>query len=193
MLNSYNKNLYWFNEKELKYEPHKGSNFKILVTVVVAFLLLGATSIVKINHTFEKIPVIIDSSKEECTLDKTYKLAKEIGIKFPDIYVAMVAIESGNLSSPIYTELNNLTCMEYTRGRPSLGKNTGKRFARFDDWKQSVYDFAIWQTYCSKSNISREDYFKLLDRVYCPSNLEENKGPLYSERIKDYLKTHKYE
>lgn len=185
--------LYTFNKKTLTYEPHSRSTFKILVTIVVAFLLLGATSVVKINKTFEKIPVIIGSSKEDCNSDNVKKVIKELRIKFPDIVWAQTQIESAGYTSELAINFNNITGMEWSTGRPTTSKNVGNRFAYYSCFRDCLVDYAIWQTFCTRRDISREDYFKLLDRVYCPSNLEENKGPLYSERIKDYLKKHRYE
>lgn len=184
--------LYVFDEKTLKYEPHNRSSFKIIVTVIVAFLLLGATSIVKINRTFEKIPVIVDHKEEILNPNNVKNCIKELNIKFEDIVWAQVMIESQNCTSQLAVTQNNITGMEWCKGRPTTSKNIGNRFAFYNSFRDCLIDYSLWQTFSTRSNISREDYLKLLDRVYCPSNLEENKGELYSVKIKKFLKQTPY-
>ena len=69
--------------------------------------------------------------------------------------------------------------MEYTKGRPTLGQNIGNRFARYNNWKESLADYCIWQGVMARDIRNESEYYELLDKVYCPDS-----GVLYSTRLK---------
>ena len=85
---------------------------------------------------------------------------KSSNLKYPYIVLAQAKIESGNYTSVIFKENNNLFGMKLARLRPTtlIGENKGH--AVYTTWKESVYDYCLYQ---SSFNFKTEDeYYHIL-------------------------------
>lgn len=179
---------YRFNAHTLTYEEIKEKPYRTWFLIGFALMLMGFGSVVKVNRIVEKIPVIIHFHQEECTPDNVKTYINRLNLKYPEIVYQQVMLESNYLTSPLVKSHNNLVCMQNATGRPTLGIDIGTRFAKYNSWKDCLTDYAIWQATFARGIDSPQDYYELLDKIYCPSNLEENKGPLYSTRLKKLSK-----
>ena len=178
--------LYIFNTTTLAYEQvKKRKNFLFLSTLVVllVFFVLN-NSIVRIKQVVEKIPVIIEQKEERCTPENIKAYLEIINVRYPDIVYKQVMLESNNLKSPLVKSHNNIICMQNSKIRPTVGIDIGTRWAKYNNWKECLIDYALWQTYMAKDIKNEEEYYALLDKVYCPSDLLENQGELYSNKLK---------
>jgi uncharacterized FlgJ-related protein len=145
---------------------------------------MGFGSAVKVNTIVQRIPVYLEHKEDPCNDETVKAYIASLHLKYPDIVYRQVILESGHFQSPIYRDLNNLLGMEATAGRPTLGTNIGQRFARYNNWKESIADYAIWQATMAREVRNEEEYYYLLDKVYCPGDLEENRGAPYSTLLK---------
>ena len=86
-------------------------------------------------------------------------------IEHPDIVLAQIKLESGNLTSELFIENNNFLGMKYAVQRPTgaLGKKNG--YANYDSWEDCVYDYMVWQSRYAKK-LSKEEYFDYLGENY---------------------------
>ena len=176
---------YKINPETLKLELVKiKRSYSAYIITAIILMLLGFSSGVKVKTIVERIPVIMTTKEQECNQENVKAFIVKLNVKFPKIVYQQVMLESNSLQSPIAKELNNLVCMENARSRPTTGSDIGTRFARYDNWKQSLVDYALWQTYMARDITSEEDYYYLLDNLYCDHRLKENAGPLYSTRLK---------
>jgi hypothetical protein len=175
---------YRYNEQTLRFEEVKYTFYKVGGFIILALMFMGFGSVVKINSIVEKIPVIINHNQEKCTPENVKAYIEELNLKYPDVVYQQVMLESNWLRSSLTKTHNNIICMANATLRPTLGHNVGTRFASYNNWKECLVDYAIWQAAYSKGITTKEDYYSLLDNIYCPSELEENKGPLYSTRLK---------
>jgi len=69
----------------------------------------------------------------------------ELNIKFPHIVFAQAKLESGYFKSTIFKENNNLFGMKIATRRPTTNKGENRGHAVFDNWKESVLDYAFYQ------------------------------------------------
>jgi len=152
--------------------------------IAVCLILMGFGSAVKVNTIVQRIPVYLEHKEDPCNDETVKAYIQSLHLRFPDIVYRQVILESGHYQSPIFRDLNNLMGMEATAGRPTLGVNIGQRFAKYNSWKESIADYALWQTTMTREARNEEEYYYLLDKIYCPDVLEENSGIPYSTRLK---------
>jgi len=179
-----NEEYYRRNPVSLEFERINLKSNKIWPILILAFFILGFSSVVKINTVFEKIPVIVNYNQEKCDSQNIKNYIKKINLRYPDIVYKQILLESSYLKNPLVKTHNNLLCMENATWRPTVGINVGTRFTRYNTWQDCIVDYALWQATFATNINSEAEYYALLDRLYCPSVLEENKGDLYSTRLK---------
>lgn len=176
---------YRINSSTLALEEVKPKrSYYSLVIFAVILLLLGFSSGVKVNTVIEKIPVILKPKEPECTPTNVKEFIAKLNLRFPKIVYQQVMCESNNLTSATFKQFNNLLGMENARIRPTVGTDIGARWAKYENWKQSLVDYALWQTSMAYNIDTEEDYYALLDEVYCNYKLKENAGERYSTRLK---------
>lgn len=176
---------YKINPETLKLEVVKiKRNYSNFILAGIVLIILGFSSGVKVNNIVEKIPVILKPKEPECNSENIKAFITKLNLKFPKIVYQQAICESANFQSPAFKQLNNLMGMENAKVRPTVGTDVGTRWAKYDNWKQSLIDYALWQTYMAKDIDTEEDYYYFLDEIYCNHNLKENQGELYSTRLK---------
>lgn len=67
------------------------------------------------------------------------------GVKYPEIVILQSRLETGNYSSDIFLNGNNLFGMKYPGHRPTVAAGSYKEHARYTHWSDSVMDYALWQ------------------------------------------------
>lgn len=173
--------MYKYDPTTLQLVPTKNKpNLKLLAFIVTICISLGFTSAVRVNTIFERIPVVLVSHEDVCDSTNVKTYIQKLHIRFPDVVYRQVLIESGHFSSPIFRGQHNLLGMQVSDGRPTTGKNVGQRFASYDNWKESLVDYALWQAAYASEIQTEGQYYDFLDRIYC----EPSAGPKYSIRLK---------
>lgn len=86
-------------------------------------------------------------------------------VSYADYIVRQAILETGNFTSTIFLENNNLLGMKHPRVRPttSLGSNRGH--AKYFHWTESVEDYLLWLRYYKNRGWDTQDYFKFLREV----------------------------
>ncbi len=69
------------------------------------------------------------------------------GIMHQEIVILQSRLETGNYSSDIFLNGNNLFGMKYPNRRPTVAAGIYKEHARYTHWSDSVIDYALWQEY----------------------------------------------
>lgn len=119
-----------------------------------------------------------DSLKYTISIDKKWKgfseqalvnKLQEMNVKHIDIVLAQAWIESGHYNSNICRYNYNLFGMKLPGQRPTLALGKKRGHAYYNNWEESVIDYALWQTYCAK-NLSHSAYIAYLKRNYAESN-----------------------
>jgi hypothetical protein len=120
---------------------------------------------------------IIDPVIIELNIWETIQQTK---IEHPHIVYAQYKLETGNGTSNLYLEHNNLFGMNYPRQRPTTATGSHNGFAVYDCWKHSIYDYAIWQSAFARG-LSEKEYLAYLGRVYAEDKF-------YIRKIKQIIK-----
>lgn len=181
--------FYKYNEKQLKFERCDKFIVKVVTVIILIILVTSLSSYTLGKFTAEdrfielESPVYVidkDNPNHDFNRDALVEMIKELGIKYPEIVLAQSILETGHWTSTIFEENHNLFGMKQARSRIRTAKGTQLNHAYYDNWKESVYDYAFYQCrYLSKIN-SEEEYFAALDATYAEATD-------YSETLKNII------
>lgn len=178
------KKLYVFDKENLKYKSLNLKNyFYILMAGFLLFSTFGFTTANFINSELEKIPVLIRINEQAFSPENLKIKLKELKLKHQDIIYAQAVLETNNFSSNIFKNNNNLFGMKCAMSRPTLHKGESFGHAQYLNWQECVIDYAFWQISYAK-NLSREEYFLLLDKIYA-------EDPNYIKKLKIIIQNNK--
>jgi len=104
--------------------------------------------------------------KESFTQDSLIQLLKDLNVKYPHIVLAQSILETGHYESKIFKENNNLFGMREARVRIHTAKGTKNNHAYYDNWVESVYDYAFYQSTYYSDIRSEKQYYRKLDKSY---------------------------
>lgn len=156
-------------------------SFKIFVGIVLLCLLLGFTLKPRdVNSFTENELIFIATKQNEFSKEKFIKEIKNLNFKFPHIVYAQALLETNGFKSRIFLENNNLFGMKeaVVRINKSLGTKNGHSY--YENWKESLDDYALYSaTYLSRIN-SEEDYFDYLSQGYA-------EDPNYINKLKKII------
>jgi len=169
--------LYYFSHEELINK--KVNLFFLLIPFILSvtfgtLLLNGLMSHTdKETHNnsmydFESEMVVINikDTLNDFSEENLIELLKNLNLKFPHIVLAQSKLETGNYQSKIFKENHNLFGMKEARVRVHTAKGTQFNHAYYDNWRESVYDYAFYQSrYLSKVRTERE-YYHYLNQSY---------------------------
>lgn len=136
--------------------------------LTLLLLLLGLS--IKLSYS-----VGPDHEMQAQTISKLnlWKTITELDIKHPEVVFAQALLETGNFTSRLFKQNNNLFGMRVPNKRPTLAENVKnkKSYAKYSTWQESVRDYLLYQDYVfhRKGELSRTSYLNYLDRVYCES------------------------
>ena len=174
--------LYKYNQSTLQYEPipHLSKILKGLAIFLLLFGFIGATSEKEDNYIITAEDVLLVNSQNEFTEDKFISMLDEINLPYPHITLAQAKLETGNFTSKIFTENHNSFGQKEAKVRINLARGTQYGHAYYNNWEESILDYAFWySTYASKCK-SEEEFYQLLDKVYAEDEL-------YSKKLKNMV------
>lgn len=165
--------IYKFNKKNATYEK---VTTKLLLIIIASVLTLISALLVWSNTMEPKfitgeVRTIIIEKDMEFTKHKLKEYILDLNLKFPHIVLAQAELESGNFSSTIFIENNNIFGMKCAKQRPSTNTGENRGHAYFNNWKDCVIDYAFYQArYLSKIN-SEQEYLDYLKQNYAEDTL----------------------
>jgi hypothetical protein len=186
--------LYFYCKTRLDF---KNITSKVILGVIgyTFCLVLGTFTLTHITDrhlvletiTPEERMIIINQNKRTFSEDALVSMLIELNVKFPHIVLAQSIVETGHWTSRIFMENHNLFGMKEAYVRVHTAKGTQHNHAYYDNWEESVYDYAFYQCrylssikteeeyfqYLSKSYAEAPDYVQSLNRVITNENLRE--------------------
>ncbi len=178
--------LHTFNKTKLEYEQVTISKLLKIGTVTLSAAMIFGFSIAPrptINNLSQEEKLIIIRENNEFNETKLIKKIKELNFKFPHIVLAQAYIETGQFTSMIFKQNNNLFGMKEAKQRASVATGTMHNHAHYNTWSDSVVDYALfYSTYLYSIN-TEEEYFQYLKQYA--------EDPSYIERLKEVIKTNK--
>ena len=174
--------IYKYNQSTLQYEPipHLSKVLKGLAIFLLLFGFIGATSEKEDNYIITAEDVLLVNSQNEFSEDKFISMLDEINLPYPHITLAQAKLETGNFTSKIFIENHNSFGQKEAKVRINLARGTQYGHAYYNNWEESILDYAFWySTYASKCK-SEEEFYQLLDKVYAEDEL-------YSKKLKNMV------
>jgi hypothetical protein len=146
----------------------------ILILSILTLLILGysigniRTHNIYKNQKTKKIEEIIYITEpfQEFSSKNLEDYINELNIRFPHIVYSQAIQETGYFSSTIFKENNNLFGMKVARNRPTTALGTRRGHAYYRNWKESVLDYALWQSSYTRHFTTEEEYVEFIDRIY---------------------------
>lgn len=186
--------LFYYNKEDLTYKSVKVLHY-ILASVILSILtymygyLEGREDQI-IHLTPQEKEIIflnVSDTTGEFSTDKMVYLMKELNIKYPHIVYAQSLIETGHFDSKIFKENNNLFGMKQARTRVTTAQGTQYNHAYYDNWRESVYDYAFYQCRYLSGLKNEEEYLAYLGRSYAedPNYVSKIRGLVKRENLKE--------
>ena len=168
--------LYIFDPKTLTYKRlitiKKLTKISILFVLLIMLLGVSSAPPTKPNPIYytetEKLLIVEDLN--EFSEDKLINKIDELNFKFPYITLAQAILETGHYDSKIFKENNNLFGMKEARVRLNLAKGTQHGHAYYDNWEESVMDYALWYSTFAYKCKNEKQVYKLLNKQYAEAN-----------------------
>lgn len=158
--------------------------YSIFITI---FLFIGIFMITEKEEIIEEVVIEETIPNDSIFLsfkDSLYNYLKQVNVQHLDIVMAQAILESGNFSSKLFNEYNNLFGMTVARQRPTLAQFIESSvYAAYNNWQESVIDYAFWQTKYSH-NLTRDEYFDKL-KVYAQDHQYISKLKLITNESKN--------
>lgn len=194
---------YYFWDKT-KLEMLKIPRTKIILTLMWVFLVVIMITAIGYQYGFnrgkkseimEKDVVLLFHETENSSFSRKnfYEYLKRVNIKFPEIVFAQSMKECGFKSS-LFENNHNCFGMREASKRPNMQNGTQDGYAYYDTWKESVLDYAFYQSYIGLSKIKTEaEYLNFLKEMnYYDVNNPNNKNYLtdlkyIADNIEEYL------
>jgi len=157
----------------------------VVIVLVISSFILGRFVRFQSLDEYEKelIVVSLEKEKNKFTEDKFVSELKRLNVKFPYIVMAQAIAETGHYKSQVFKENHNLFGMKQANLRINTAKGTQNGHAYYDNWYQSVYDYAFYQCrYLSQINTENE-YYLYLSSTYAEA------GDGYVKLLKEIIQT----
>lgn len=190
--------LFLYSKKNINFLKVSLVKLILLVIVVMTMSMTLTYNVGKkigLRGKFDNLPeqekeILIISMMDTINSFSEQKLIlmmKELNFKFPHIVLAQSKLETNNFKSKIFIENNNLFGMKQATMRINTAKGTQNSHAYYDNWKESLYDYAFYQSkYLSKIKTEHE-YFTYLSQSYAEdsSYILKVKSIIKKEKIKN--------
>jgi len=115
---------------------------------------------------FEEGFYAIESSEEAFSQQALVEELKRLNVRFPEIILAQSILETGHYTSRIFEENNNLFGMKEAKARSTTALGTQLGHAYYNNWKESVLDYALFQNAYMNKIRKEKQYLKYLDKNY---------------------------
>ena len=187
--------LYTYCKESLSFKkvtPTRKLGGIVLLIGVIGYIVL--TSMVSNAHQegfkealsepIETELLVLDSPEDTFSQEALVEEIKKLNIRFPHIVLAQSILETGYWESRIYQENHNLFGMKQARARATTANGTQLGHAYYDDWKESVTDYALYQAAYLNKIRKENQYLRYLDKNYAEAKDYDKKLEAIIEREK---------
>jgi len=180
--------IYKFDKISLTYKKITGRmvlvmfGFVILFTLAIVLVALNHVNDVRFISEETKQIILKEADKQnEFSREKLKAYILELNIKYPEVVLAQAELESGNFTSPIFKENNNMFGMRVATKRPTTNKGEENGFAYYDNWRECVVDYAFYSAQYLSDIKTKDELFDYLAQTYAGDST-------YTTRIKELIK-----
>ena len=117
-------------------------------------------------HFEEQVIIVNQRINNDFSKEALVEELKRLNVKYPHIVMAQAMIESGHFQSNIFRSNHNLFGMKEARQRVTTARGTNLNHAYYENWKESVIDYAMFQASYLKDLKTEAAYLEYLDKNY---------------------------
>ena len=139
---------------------------RLLLTVFLSLIVLSKTN----QNNYEIITQVVSFSEQN-----VYRQLIKLGIAYPDVVLAQAKIETGNFTSKIFRENNNMFGMKLPYRRQTTAVGESRNHAKYTSWIQSIRDYKLWQDRMIHKAPTKSAYLAYLKRNYAQDKNYINK------------------
>lgn len=176
--------MYKYNKSKLDYEKIRITElFKIGAIIVGVSMTIGFSVAPRptVLNLSQEEKLIVIRENNQFSEQRLISQIKQLNFKFPHIVLAQAYLETGQFSSTIFKQNNNLFGMKEAKQRSTISIGTRNNHAYYNTWAESVVDYALfYSTYLYSIN-TEEEYFQYL--------IQYAEDPSYIQRLKEIIKT----
>jgi len=114
----------------------------------------------------ESTVLVSQNNIPEFSQEALVDLLKDLNVKHPHIVLAQAILETGTFNSDVFRQNHNLFGMKQAKIRVCTAKGTNLGHAYYDNWVESVYDYALYQSSYLRDLKSEDSYFNYLGSNY---------------------------
>ena len=152
-------------------------NNKHFLFMLFMLICLVAPNLFYIFRSIKNNNVNINSVQISDTLkfkDSILNFIFELRLEHPYIVYSQAIIESGNFTSNIWKENNNMFGMKMPERRPTLAISINKGHSVYKSWKECIIDYALFQSSYLRG-LSEDEYFTKIGNSYAEDDSYERK------------------
>jgi len=110
---------------------------------------------------YKSLFILEQAPIKHLSLKDIEKLLIDNNIQYPEIVLAQIRLETGNLKSRICKENKNLFGMKYPRKRETTAIGEQFGHAMYSTYSDCIKDYALWQ----QSRYKGGDYYAFLEDI----------------------------
>ena len=165
MIYTYCKDSLVFRHIKLSSYFKIGTIFLIMFTSVSYMAYkIGLRNSIESLTSEERITLI--NEKDAFSREKMAIMLEDLNVKFPWIPMAQSMIETGQWKSEVFLENNNLFGMREAKSRIMTSTGTNLNHAKYNSWRESVYDYAFYQSRYLGGVKTESEYYQYLGASY---------------------------
>jgi len=179
--------LYKYDKNRATFKVLRSKTYVKLIALFVTIYGLSTFASYKygikagLSHLSTEEKVTLIKQNDAFNEDKMIEMMKDLNIKFPWIPMAQSIVETGHWKSNIFFENNNLFGMKEAKTRITTSLGTQNNHSYYNTWRESVYDYAFYQSRYLGTITTEEDYYAYIQATY-------SETPDYSKQIRDAVR-----
>lgn len=172
---------YTFDKKQLKYNRVRWvSNVVKSFGVFLIIALSMSWSTPSNKKLTESEILVLVANEQKFSNEKLILMISKLNFAFPHIVYAQTLLETSKFTSNIFNENHNLFGMKRATVRINTARGIQNDHAYYNNWMESVYDYALYSATYLSSLKTEEEYYDYLSQSYA-----EDKS--YISKLKDII------
>jgi len=178
--------LYYYNKTQLRFEKVKFRVYLLATLLLMLIFLLNwkpkLYSDLELEHISTKNPYFTENA--------LIKLLKDCNVKYPHIVLAQAKLESAGFTSEVFKNNNNMFGMRKAYQRITTAQSEKMTYAYYKDWRESVFDYAMYQSEAMGSVSNENEYYAKLGSRYAedPQYIFKLQNLVKREKLKDIFR-----
>lgn len=147
---------------------------KILLLLVLFVCLIATNQFLKADELTKSKVSAVDSALTE---NNIYVMLLINNIKYPEVVLSQIMIESGNLTSKLCKRNNNILGMTVATKRETTALNESG-YAKYKSWFDCIVDYKFYQdlVFSKHKTMTKKQYIAYLHKNYA-------KSPTYKTKL----------